>query len=251
MLVGKAVAKVSNGAGGCTFQNDSYEADIGGTPIRIFDTAGLDEGEEGRVPHSKAVQGLYTLIRKLDGISLLVFCMRGRVKANTRANWLLFNKVICGETVPTIAVVTGLEAEANLDDWWKRDENKKVFKSYDMKPKGVCCVVSVRGHNNQYAEMYRESQEKLRKLILSSHRREPWSREKEAWFSHICREVYQTRICFFERRSKEFTAKMVTALDEFAMEVNMGEEDAGKLKRNLLNAEKVMAKAERKTKRRR
>ena len=241
MLVGKAVAKVSNGAGGCTFQNDSYDADIGGTAFRIFDTAGLDEGEEGRVPHSKAVQGLYTLIRKLDGVSLLVFCMRGRVKANTRANWLLFNKVICGEKVPIIAVVTGLEDEVNLDDWWN-DENKKVFKSYDMKPSGVSCVVAVRGNNNQYAEMYRESQDKLRKLILRSNRREPWSREKEAWFSHICREVYQTRICFFERTSKEFTAEMETALNEFAMEVNMSEEDVEKLKKNLLIAEKTMGK---------
>ena len=115
MIVRNAVARVSKGIGGCTFQNEPYTTDIGGTPFRIFDTAGLDEGEEGRVPHWNAVQALYTLIRQLDGVSLLVVCIRGRIKANARTNWILFNKMVCGETVPTIAAVTGLEDEENLD----------------------------------------------------------------------------------------------------------------------------------------
>jgi hypothetical protein len=45
--------------------------------------------------------------------------MRGRVKENAKANWILFNKVICGEKVPIIAVVTGLETYDNPDDWWR------------------------------------------------------------------------------------------------------------------------------------
>ena len=247
MVIGNAVAKVSNNAGGCTFQNEPYEADVDGTAFRIFDTAGLNEGDEGRVPHWKAVQELYTLIRRLDGVSLLVFCVRGRVKANTRANWLLFNKVICGETVPAIAVVTGLEEEADPDDWWGREENKEVFKRYKLKPRDVSCVVSVRGPKNQYAAQYRESQEKLRKLILNSYRREPWSKDKDAWFSHIYCEVYHAGICFFTRRSKEFTTVMKNAFEEFVRETEMDEEGSEKLKRALLHGEKVVEKAEKKS----
>ena len=242
MIVGDDVAKVFNGS---YFQNELYEADIGGIAFRIFDTAGLDEGDEGRVPSWKAVQGLYTLIRQLDGLSLLVFCIRGRLKQNTRANWILFNKVICGEAVPAIVVVTGLENEDNLDDWWSREENKEVFKRYKLNPMGVSCVVSVRGHQNEYAAKYRESQEKVRKLILDSHRREPWSKDQDAWFSHIYSEVYHAGICFFARKSKEFTTVMRNSLEEFVREIDMDEEDYEKLKRSLLHAEKVVEKMSR------
>ena len=242
MIVGRAVAKVSNSADGCTFQNESYGADISGSTFRIFDTVGLNEGDQGRVPHWKAIQELYTLIRQLDGVSLLVFCMRGRIRENTRANWILFNKVICAEKVPIIAVVTGLEDEANLDDWWGRKENKDAFRRYNMKPKAVGCIVSVRGDQNQYDAKYRASQKKLRNLIEISHRREPWSKEKEAWFARIYADVFEAGICFFARRRKEFTAVMRNAFDEFVKEVGMNEDDSEKLKRSLLKAEKVIEK---------
>jgi len=242
MIVGRAVARVSDTARGCTFQNESYEADISGSTFRIFDTVGLNEGDQGRVPHWKAIQELYMLIRQLDGVSLLVFCTRGRMRENTRANWILFNKVICDAQVPIIAVVTGLEEEANLDDWWGRKENKDAFSWYNMKPKAVGCIVSVRGDQNQYDAKYRESQAKLRNLIEISHRREPWSKEKEAWFARIYADVFEARICFFERRSKEFTAIMRSVFDEFVKEVGMNEDDSEKLKRCLLKAEKVIEK---------
>jgi hypothetical protein len=242
MIVGNAVAKISNSAGVCTFQNDSYEVDIDGTAFRIFETAGLNEGDEGRVPHWKVVQGLYTLIRQLDGVSLLVFCIRGRIKANTRANWFLFNQVICGGMVPAIAVVTGLEYEVNLDDWWRREENKKVFKQFGLRPRAVSCVVSFRGRRNEYAAQYWESQGKLRELIMDFYRREPWSKEKDAWFSRIYCEICHAGIFFMPKRSEEFTTVMMDVFQEFAKEVGMDKECSAKLKRTLLRTEKLIKK---------
>jgi len=130
---------------------------------------------------------------------------------NTRANWILFNKVICDAQVPIIAVVTGLEEEANLDDWWRRKENKDVFRRYNMKPKAVGCIVSVR----LYAD------------------------------------VFEPGICFFAWRSKEFTAIMRSAFDEFVEEVGMGEDDSVRLKRSLLKAEKIIEKGTKKKHRQR
>src|SRR5258706_15773249 len=80
MIVGKNVAKVSGSADGCTFKNEAFPAAINGTTFMIYDTAGLNEGDQGRVPHWNAIEELYTLIRQLDSVSLLIYCMRGRVK---------------------------------------------------------------------------------------------------------------------------------------------------------------------------
>src|SRR6266567_3973310 len=99
MIVGDDVAKVSGFAEGCTFKNDAYEATIRDRRFVIYDTAGLNEGDQGRVPHWKAIQALYTLLRQLDGVSLLIYCMRGRIRVNACANWLFFFDAICGQKV--------------------------------------------------------------------------------------------------------------------------------------------------------
>src|SRR5258707_14141267 len=143
MIAGRETAKVSNSAIGCTFKHECHEASIGDIHFNIYDTAGLNEGEQGRVPHWQAVHQLYTLIRTLDGVSLLIYCMRGRIKENARANWILFSEVLCAKKVPIIAVETGLE---NVDDLEGRHTLlKKALKAYGIAPGGIACVVSVRG----------------------------------------------------------------------------------------------------------
>jgi predicted GTPase len=73
MIVGGDVARVSGAAEICTFKSEAYDATIANTTYKIYDTAGLNEGDQGRVPHWKSIQELYTLIRELDGISLLIY----------------------------------------------------------------------------------------------------------------------------------------------------------------------------------
>lgn len=152
MIVGREVALTSNGGGGCTFQNQSYETTIENTTFRIYDTVGLNQCNQGRVPHSVAEQELHNLIEQLDGVSWLIFCNRGMVKENAAANWKLLNKEICGEKVPIIAVVTGLEEEDDPDNWWRRKENQRVFQKYRLKPLAVGCIVSFLGRRNEYAD---------------------------------------------------------------------------------------------------
>jgi len=242
MIVGQPVAKVSTGAGGSTLSNECYDAKIGGVSFRIYDTVGLNEGEQGRVPHWKGIQGLYTLIRRLDGVSLLVYCMRGRVKENAQANWILFNKVICGEKVPIIAVVTGLEDEDDPDDWWRNKENRTTFRRYQMKPKDVACVVSFHGKRNEYRVKHDESRAKLQSLIEKYYLREPWCKEKEAWFSDIYQNVYTTGLCFIPRKRLEYTDAMRGVFTDFVKETDMEHKDYEKLEVILLNAETKMRK---------
>src|SRR5260221_6951505 len=89
MIVGQTVAEVSTGIVQGTLQPECHEASIDGACFNIYDTVGLNEGERGRVPHWKAVHQLYTLIRTLDGVSLLVYCIRGRINRAARADWTL------------------------------------------------------------------------------------------------------------------------------------------------------------------
>lgn len=244
MIVGKPVARTSNSAGGCTFESEVYDANFHDNSFRIHDTAGLNEGEQGRIPHWMAIQNLYTLIRQLDGVSLLIYCMRGRIKENAMANWKLFNKIICGEKVPIIAVVTGLEEEENPDDWWEREENKDLFRRHQMNPRAVVCVVSFRGKRNQHEDIYIASQEKLRRIIKDKRLRKPWLEEKDKWFATIYENVYTTE-CFVARDRLDYSAQMRNLIAQFVDETGMEEDDCEKLESTLLKAEKKLRKTTR------
>jgi len=246
MIVGEEVAKVSDSPPGCTLQNEAYAAVIDNTVFWIYDTAGLDDGDQGRVPHWKAIQNLYTLIQELDGVSLLIYCMRGKFKKNATVNWNLFNKVICGEKVPIVAVVTGLEGREDPDDWWRDEDHRKAFRKNKMGPLDVCCVVSFRGRNDEHAEVYTESRRKLRDFIWKNHLRAPWSKEKDEWFSDIYQNVYSAGLCFVSQSRLEYSTTMQRMIDEFVKETGIEEEDSKNLKATLLKAERKLLKAERK-----
>jgi hypothetical protein len=238
MIVGKDVARVSSGAMSCTFKNDAYKATIDNTTFVIYDTAGLNEGDQGRVPHLNAIRELYTLIRQLDSVSLLIYCMRGRVNENASANWILFNRVLCGGKVPTIAVVTGLETFEEPDDWWRKAENQDAFRSYKIKPKEVGCVVSFRGRRGAHAIIYAKSQEKLRRLIMENHLGTPWREEKDTWFANIYSETFSSGLCFTSQNRLEYTEQMRGMVSDFINETGMNKEDSKKLEATLLKGEK-------------
>ena len=242
MIVGNDVSKVSGAAQGCTFKNDPYPATINGKHFVIYDTAGLNEGDQGRVPHWKAIHELYTLIRGLDGVSLLIYCMRGRVKENAKANWILFDRIICGENVPVIVVVTGLETYGDPNDW-KSEGNLDVLKRNGMRPKAVGCIVSFRGRRGEFAGVYAKSQSNLRDLITKNCLRKPWcEEEKEKWFANIYSKPLSTRIGFAPQGRLAYNEKMRGMINELMKETDMKEEDSKKLDTTLLKAEKKVRK---------
>ena len=185
MLIGRDKAKTFSGGGKGTKTTESYDFEIEGRRFKIFDTAGFDEGEQDRVPSDNAIHQLYNLLRELDGVSLLVYCMRApRMKESSTANWKLFHHVICKEQVPIIAVVTGLEElGAKMDEWWPT--NKGVFKDYGLDPLDVACITAIRGKREVYDREYNWSRVKLQ-YTISKHRMEtPWHAEKNSWWSEL------------------------------------------------------------------
>lgn len=213
MILGKDVAQVSSSPLSYTSRTKGYETIIDGTAFCIYDTMGLNEGDAGRVPHWKAMSELLTLIWQLNGISLLVCCMRGSITGNCQKNWISIGKIMCRKKVPIIAVRTGLELEENLDKG--RDEMMKVLKAHRMHPKDLACVVSFPGNHNQHRELYEQSQRKLRTLIAGSYSRKFLWLEKEKWLDGTSHKVA------FRPISRFFGS----VFDVFVKEIGMPEDE--------------------------
>jgi hypothetical protein len=184
MLHGGRSATVGSGHKGVTFQHDCYEKVIRGHHLNIFDTVGLNEGVSGTTPASEAIRGLYRLMRGLDnGVSLLVYVVRGpHPTSSMRKNYMIY-EMFCEKKVPIVLVITGLEQEEDMDDWWKVNEAK--FVKEGMTFSGAACITAIKGRNNMLAQEFEESREKVEKLILDHCAETPWlppPSKKTPWF---------------------------------------------------------------------
>jgi len=190
MLAGSEVAPTSTGAMSCTFESRGYWVNIRGSIFHLHDTPGLRQEDEGRFSKDRAIVQLFTLIKRLeDGVSLLVFVMRAcnSIRESTFSNWRLFQEVVCRSQVPTVIVITGLEWEADMDDWWFN--NKEVFRRYGISPDGIACVTSARGRQRPsgvfaFQGKYDESKLKVEKLIRSTFLQSPWKMDTK-WVNQI------------------------------------------------------------------
>jgi len=194
MIVGEEVAETSSSAIGCTFESKPYPVEVDGVPLVLWDTSGLNEGDKGKVEGRKAVAQLYRLIQSLenDGVSLLVFCVRGpRIKETTIKNYQLFHSAFCLEKVPILLVVTGLEEEDPMDAWWRK--NKDAFDTQKMLFNAHACVTATRGKMKQgtyiYEEEFQESRVKVRKLILDTKGTKPWKMKRVTWLIATIRQI--------------------------------------------------------------
>jgi len=205
----KYTVDTSSRAKGCTLESRNFDIDVGGHPMTIWDTAGLNEGNAGQIPKSEAVVQLYKLLRKLsDGVSLLMFVMRApRIKSSVPQNWKLFHEIICQKKVPIIIVITGLENKDNMDEWWW--ENKGAFQNYEIHPTGFACITAFRGKKNRdgghkFDDEYEDSWERVQRLILSTCLTSPWCVLAVEWF----KDIVNTTFTHQELRCSKVTRKV-------------------------------------------
>ncbi|EAU81619.1 hypothetical protein CC1G_02635 [Coprinopsis cinerea okayama7 len=204
MLLEEERAQTSSSAVGCTGRSTPYRCNLRGHEFTIWDTCGLNEGEQGTIQDMQAVAALYHLLKKLqDGVSLLVFCMRApRITDTAHKNWKLFREIVCQKRVPIVVSVTHLEKEEDMDNWWV--ENEREFRRYEMNPArdfgtGVACIVATKGKMKKgrfvYQEEYDESREKMKDLIVDNYLRVPWKVSPIQWFNEIVTTSYETDWC--------------------------------------------------------
>ncbi|KAF9522865.1 hypothetical protein CPB83DRAFT_887277 [Crepidotus variabilis] len=202
MILGYEAALTSNATHGCTFQSDAYSTSINGVQFTLHDTSGLDEGEQGRVPHADAIVQLYSLLKRLNGgLSLLIFVMKApaRIRDSTKSNWRLFTEVMCRSNVPNALVITGLEQEANMDAWWPA--NQEHFRLNEIYPSAHACVTAIKGkmkRNGSYIlqEEYDQSRKKVQDMIIATRRYDPWRMQTVEWLNQVVYETYyESRAC--------------------------------------------------------
>ena len=183
LLAGKPVAKVSSDVEGCTLQSTKHSLSLRGTEVRIWDTVGLEEPTMGINGYLSAIEKAYMLIHELGsagGVDLLLFCIRGsRITATTQGNYRLFHEVLCNKEVPIAVVVTNLEREVEMEDWWIR--NEKYIEMYGIRSVGHACVTGV-----EEDEKYDKSKDTLHNLLLSQLvNRRRFLMQPEPWFARL------------------------------------------------------------------
>ena len=189
----------------------------GDQKYRLWDTSGLNEGDEGTVPAQKAISNLVALVRQLStnenragGVSLLVYCIRGaRVRDIIRVNYDLFWGVICSEKVPIVLVITGLENEDVMDNWWGANRTE-LEEGMGMKFDGHACVTSTKGKVNKagrytFDEEYQESVGKVRDLLERHCASDsaPLKIEGEMWISSVEKRLKQYMLEYNRRTGQE------------------------------------------------
>ncbi|KAF9223354.1 hypothetical protein BS17DRAFT_781734 [Gyrodon lividus] len=180
MLIGRGteIPYISSGANGCTFASAGYATKIGGKEFTLWDTVGLNESEHGTTSSPVAAQNLRELMQKVEGgLSLLVYVIRGtRFREVVRINYDIFYRAICGEKVPIVAVVTGLENEERMDSWW--DDNGADLQKFGLVFTANACITASRGKllktgRHAFEDEYEDSKRKLYELVSRNCSQEP------------------------------------------------------------------------------
>ncbi|KAF9441649.1 hypothetical protein P691DRAFT_799195 [Macrolepiota fuliginosa MF-IS2] len=182
MLSGGDMTMVSDDVRGCTPESAPNPITIGDTQYILWDTVGLNEGENGTVPIGEALYSLRDLVHKLkDGVNLLVYCLRAaRYRDIMKANYDMFVHAICEGQVPVVIVVTGLENEGRMEDWW--DANGRKYEEHGMMFAGYACITTTKGKNNVFLEEYEESKKIVQDVISKYCPEKAWATSPDVWF---------------------------------------------------------------------
>ncbi|KIJ67536.1 hypothetical protein HYDPIDRAFT_108372, partial [Hydnomerulius pinastri MD-312] len=182
LIAGMTVAEVSPDVQGCTMDSKQYDFKVGGKNYCIFDTVGLEEPEMGVNGYLEAIEKALELIQKLTrqgGVDLLLFCIRGnRCDATTQSNYRLFYEVLCGGKVPVALVITHLEREVVMEEWWTR--NVGTIEKYGIKSAAHACITGV--PDNRPGGKYAQSREAIRVMLGGYDGEGKYMMPPEGWF---------------------------------------------------------------------
>jgi len=172
MIAGHNVTAISDQLGSGTLESTVHPIKINQSIYCVYDTPAIDSATLGNDAVTKLILGLE------EGVSLLVFCMRGRITHDTIRIYEHFFKSLCQEKVPAVIVITGLENEDPMESWWER--NQRRFEESGMHFAGHACVTATRGKRlpgiDQYSfdKEYRISREAVKRTIEACCSQNSW-----------------------------------------------------------------------------
>ncbi|KAJ3500765.1 hypothetical protein NMY22_g19153 [Coprinellus aureogranulatus] len=127
-----------------------------------------DYGQKSPLHRRKAILSLSCA--GWEGSVYVVYCIRGRrYRPVVKDHYDLFCDKTCRRRVPTLLVVTGLENEENMGDWWTR--NQEQFTEHGVSFHASVCITSTRGKaiagGHVYDIEYEQSVQRLRQQIIA------------------------------------------------------------------------------------
>ena len=182
----------------CTLQATKYTLTLSGEPLNdavslnIWDTVGLEEPNKDPL---KAIENAYALITDLHragGVDLLLFCIRGgRITEPMQRHYRLFFEFLCDRRVPLAIVVTHLENEEIMENWWVR--NAATVTEYGMCSIAHACITAVPAHLAAYDTKRWESQTTLRDMLRKTLKgiRPVYVQDVRAWFMRVVEMVLE------------------------------------------------------------
>ncbi|OAX33352.1 hypothetical protein K503DRAFT_748849 [Rhizopogon vinicolor AM-OR11-026] len=193
LMAGEEIAVTSSGAYTCTMHWKEHSIAFGGYNYNVFDTIGLEEPQLGINEYLEAIVNARNLIMKLNnegGVDLLLFCVRaGRITATVQSNYRLFHEFLCEKKVPIVLVLTGLEREQNMEDWWGK--NNGAFHKYKISVVDHACITSANNLEGRSQQFYKESRQLVRNLVREHihDRSEGAWKGDEGWFRRFMRKL--------------------------------------------------------------
>ncbi|KAI6121351.1 P-loop containing nucleoside triphosphate hydrolase protein [Pisolithus sp. B1] len=195
LIAGDTIAPVSSEAKGCTLISTEYRLSTDKYHLRIFDTVGLNNPKMEGKEYLDTVRAAYDLISGLNrvgGVNLLLFCMRGGRLHDTQVkNYKLFYEYLCKKSVPVAAVVTHLEEEHEMKEWWTK--NKADIERFGIICDAYACVTTISKDSKlskMYEEKLKESRETLLELLENvEESKEPFVMETDIWLSFFLKKM--------------------------------------------------------------
>ena len=187
LMAGRKVATTSPDDHRCTLHWTEYTVTFDNKKYQVFETVGLEEPLIQPQEYLSAIINAYGLINALKergGINLLLFCIRGgRVTATMQSNYRLFFEFLCEEKVPLALVVTNLEREIRMEDWYTRNEIH--LEKQNIRSIGHACITTATTLDGRYNDKYEESRKIVRSVVQAycSAQMDGWS--GEGWFTSL------------------------------------------------------------------
>ncbi|KAG1844166.1 hypothetical protein DFJ58DRAFT_731285 [Suillus subalutaceus] len=168
LMAGQQIAHISPDSHRCTLHWTEYPIIFeNGSRYKVFDTVGLEEPRIQTQDYLTAISNAYGLINTLKergGIDLLLFCIRGgRVTGTMQSNYRLFFEFLCEEKVPLALVITNLEREINMEDWYTR--NAGHLEKHNIRSAGHACITAANLLDGRHREKYEESRGILCRVV--------------------------------------------------------------------------------------
>ncbi|KIJ09095.1 hypothetical protein PAXINDRAFT_34129, partial [Paxillus involutus ATCC 200175] len=148
LVAGSSVAHTSNDTEPCTRVSACYETTIRNETFNLWDTRGLrEEGFFRSLFKGSSEGGLRKFLRERyqkREIDLLVYCIRESLEHEVLVkNYKTFCLTTRRLVAPVVMVVTNLEREKNMEDWWGRNESN--LRRLEMDFDGHACITAIPG----------------------------------------------------------------------------------------------------------